>query len=105
MEYAEQHRQHDLANPVQASFLHNLDIWTRVRKFSVTEGAQIGWVPVEAQQGDVIFVFAGARLPFVLRRTADGEAHTIIGHCFVHGCMFGEVIADDEILPKEIILR
>ena len=105
MEYAKQHRQHDSANPVQASFLHNLEIWTRVRKFCVTEEGQIGWVPMEAQQGDVICVFEGARLPYVLRRTADGDAYTIIGHCFIHGIMFGEVIAGDEILLEEIILR
>ena len=105
MEYAKRHHQHDSENPAQASFLHNLEIWTRVRKFCVTEKGQIGWVPIEAQQGDVICVFEGARLPYVLRRTADGDAHTIIGHCFIHGIMFGEVIAGNEILLENIILR
>ena len=105
MKYAKLDRQHDVDNPVQALFLHNMESWTHVRKFCVTEKGQIGWVPIEAQQDDVICVFEGAELPYVLRRTADEDAHTIIGHCFIHGVMFGEVTAGNEILLELIILQ
>ena len=105
MKYAKRYCQHDVDNTVQASFLHNMESWTRVRKFCVTAEGQIGWVPIEAQQDDVICVFEGASLPYVLRRTVNEDTYTIIGHCFIHGITFGEVTAGNEILLENIILR
>ena len=105
MQYSKRHRQHDANNKVQASFLYNMESWTRARKFGVTEEGQIGWVPLEAQRDDVICVFEGARLPYVLRRSADEDPYTIIGHCFVHGIMFEEIITDKELTLEDIVLR
>ena len=105
MKYAKLDHQHDVNNTVQASFLHNMESWSRVRKFGVTERGQIGWVPIEAQKNDVICVFQGAKLPYVLRRAADEDTYTIIGHCFIHGIMFGEVTATNEIPSEDIVLR
>ena len=105
MQYAKRNRQHDVSNTVQASFLQNMESWTRSRKFVVTATGEIGWVPLEAQRGDVICVFKGARLPYVLRQNADEDTYTMIGHCFVHGIMFGEVTMNDELSLEDIVLR
>ena len=105
MSYAKQIQQHDVNNPVQASFLHNLESWTRVRKFCVTGDGHIGWVPLEARQGDIICVFDGAQLPYILRRVADQNAYILIGHCFFHGIMYGETIASNGITIDDIVLR
>ena len=85
MKYAQLDRQHDLGNSIQSAFLHNLDSWTRVRKFCATENGLIGWVPIEAQEDDIVCVFEGAKLPYVLRKIGPEDMYTIIGHCFLHG--------------------
>ncbi|MCJ1311257.1 hypothetical protein MMC25_004928 [Agyrium rufum] len=105
MKYAERDHQHNESDTVQASFLYNLEAWTQVRKFCVTSTGQIGWVPREAQIDDVICVFDGARLPYVLRRAPAGDAYTIVGHCFIHGIMFGEAMEDDQTRSESIVLK
>lgn len=105
MKYAKLNHQHDVNDTVQASFLQNVESWTRVRKFCVTAEGQIGWVPIEAQYDDILCVFEGADLPYVLRRHADEDTFTIVGHCFIHGAMFGEVTASNGRLLDNIILR
>lgn len=82
-----------------------MESWTRARKFVVTATGEIGWVPLEAQRDDVICVFKGAKLPYVLRRSADEDTYTIIGHCFIHGLMFEELAMDDELSLEDIVLR
>ncbi|KAL8793019.1 MAG: hypothetical protein Q9195_004423 [Heterodermia aff. obscurata] len=105
MKYARESRQHDVKDSVQTSFLHNIDSWTRVRKFCVTLNGMIGWVPIEAREEDVVCVFDGARLPYVLRRTAEEGIYVMIGHCFLHGIMFGEATAGEEMILEDIMLR
>ena len=105
MKYAKLDHQHDVNDKVQASFVQNVDSWTRVRKFCVMVNGQIGWVPIEAQRDDVLCVFEGAELPYVLRRNAGEDTYTIIGHCFIHGIMFGEVIAGNGAVLDDIVLR
>lgn len=41
----------------------------------------------------------------ILRRDADGDTYTIIGHCFVHGVMFGEVTASNGTFVDDIVVR
>jgi hypothetical protein len=56
-------------------------------------------------QGDVVCVFDGAKLPYVLRPTVDGGAYTIIRHYFIHGIMFGETMCGNVSSTEDIILR
>jgi hypothetical protein len=54
-------------------------------------------VPDEAEEGDFIAVFLGFTVPFVLRRVhgtvgAHSNEYQLIGHCYVHGIMDGELI-------------
>ena len=105
MKYAKQDRQYDVNNSLPASFLHNSYCWTRVRKLCVTENGLIGWVPIEAREGDAICVFEGAKVPYMLRKTAEDDAYIIIGHCFLHGILFGEAMTSNEIRSEDIILR
>lgn len=68
MDYAKLDHQHDVNDTVQASFLQNMESWTRVRKFCVTAKGQVGWVPMEAQEDDMLCVFQGAELPYTPTR-------------------------------------
>ena len=49
-----------------------------------TEKGYLGMGPVSVLPGDEVWVLAGARVPFVLRRCR------LLGQCYVHGLMHGE---------------
>lgn len=59
------------------------------RKFFVSCSGRIGWVPFRTRVGDRISVFRGVRMPFILR--PQRGRWEIIGACYVHGLMDGEV--------------
>ncbi|RTE78327.1 hypothetical protein BHE90_007203 [Fusarium euwallaceae] len=78
----------------------------------MTESGYLGLGPAETQVGDQVWCLFGSWMPFVLRPTrksrevVDGEGekslHSVLGICYVHGAMDGEV-ADDENLPIETV--
>ena len=65
------------------------------RQFIITNEGLAGLAPAIAQSGDHIVVFAGAATPLVLRPGGQDEKGRsrfyIIGDCFVHGVMYGEL--------------
>src|SRR5204863_4297832 len=73
----------------------------RGRVLCVTTMGRLGVVPAEVKPGDWIAVFPGGNLPFVLRNIKHNE-FTLVGHCYVHGVMDGEII---ETLDKTPGLR
>jgi hypothetical protein len=65
------------------------------RKFFITKKGYLGLGPKMAEPGDRIAIIHGSGVPFVLRRSADKSgkrAWQIVGECYVHGIMDGEVI-------------
>ncbi|RMJ18164.1 hypothetical protein CDV36_002119 [Fusarium kuroshium] len=78
----------------------------------MTEAGYLGLGPAETQVGDQVWCLFGSWMPFVLRSTGntreivagEGEKslHSVLGICYVHGAMDGEV-ADDENLPIEMV--
>ena len=65
------------------------------RQFIITNEGLAGLAPAIAQSGDHIVVFAGAATPLVLRPGGKDEKgrirYYVIGDCFVHGVMYGEL--------------
>lgn len=54
-----------------------------------------GTIPSEAEEGDLIAIFFGLRIPFVLRPLAGGT-YNLIGPCYVHGIMDGEGLRSND---------
>mgnify|MGYP003623022304 CR=1 FL=1 len=50
----------------------------------------MGMYPNNMQQGDIIFALMGANVPFVLREAENGR-YRLVGECYIHGVMYGEV--------------
>ncbi len=50
---------------------------------------RLGWVSTFAQEGDLIAVFYGSAVPFVVRPLINGR-HKVIGSCWIEGLMTGE---------------
>ncbi|KAI1774158.1 hypothetical protein F4818DRAFT_74872 [Hypoxylon cercidicola] len=54
-----------------------------------TDKRDVGIVPAVAEKGDVVALFPGAKVPFILREKSAGE-YELIGECYIHGIMRGE---------------
>jgi hypothetical protein len=85
-------RTHD-ENKKYDRFLHFAGVASSFRKFCITEEGRMAIVPPLALEGDIICIIKGTRMPFVLRKTKreDLAVYQIIGCCYVHGVMDGEV--------------
>jgi hypothetical protein len=59
------------------------------RDFFVSRLGRIGWVPFRTQVGDQVCALQGMRIPLILR--ARGGRWEVIGACYVHGLMDGEL--------------
>ena len=64
------------------------------RRLGITDDYLMGVFPKRTQVGDVIVIVLGAAKPFVFRPV--GNAHILIGECYVHGIMDGELININE---------
>jgi hypothetical protein len=64
------------------------------RCFAVTQKGHLAAVPRGARSGDHVSVFVGSHIPFVTRGTPESR---LIGECYVHGIMRGELIGGHKI--------
>lgn len=72
------------------------------RKLCVTSRRYLGWVSEGVVTGDIVCIFAGATVQFLLR--PDGNWHyQILGDCYIQGIMYGEVLAMDGLSNKTSI--
>jgi Heterokaryon incompatibility protein (HET) len=64
------------------------------RVFFVTQQGFIGLAPFGARAGDEVAVMLGSDIPFLIRRKGEGlggPEYELLGECYLHGIMFGEV--------------
>ncbi|KAE9364093.1 HET-domain-containing protein [Stipitochalara longipes BDJ] len=71
------------------------------RRFCITKDGRMGLIPSDSQVGDIIGIFQGATVPFILRKTqpvdeersevvSNHESLILVGESYVHGLMSGE---------------
>jgi hypothetical protein len=65
--------------------------WARYYRLCTTQKGYFGAVPDESQVGDWICMFQGAKLLFVVRPIENEFRY--IGHAYVDGLMYGEIVA------------
>ena len=75
-------------------------------------GPHIGVLPNDAACGDRIALLLGGRTPFVLRPVAGTREYELVGACYVHGIMDGELLekSGDDLrvlgkVCKELVIR
>ena len=74
-----------LKNPQEKMFR-----FLRTRTLMVKLIGYIGLVPIETQQGDLVSLLLGSNVPVILR--PFGTRYKVVGGCYVHGIMEGEVM-------------
>jgi hypothetical protein len=81
-------------------FLFEAGQRTAYRTVVLCDDEKLGLAPDQAENGDEIWIFMGARTPFVLRKLdeMDGnkKVRRFIGSAYVHGVMKGEAMEDLE---------
>jgi hypothetical protein len=65
------------------------------RRCFVTENGFMGLGLESVEEGDLVVIFHGARIPFVIRERNDGD-FTLVGGGFVDGIMNGEAIKEEQ---------
>ena len=73
------------------------------RRFGVTSKGYMGLFPQTTHIGDEICVISGGHIPFVVCRQS-GDDFQLVGECYVHGIMNGEVLQMTELSSAEMTL-
>lgn len=95
-----------MLNPLAYGFIAFWETMVNVaegRRFFATLGGYMGLGPPGMRPGDVICVFLGGPVPWVIRQ--EGNEYVLIGECYIHGCMNGEVITTEHLPVQDIVLK
>jgi hypothetical protein len=61
-------------------------------RLMVSRFGRIGMVVEKARKGDLVCVLYGCSVPAVLRKSSDGGSYTLVGECYLDGCMDGSLL-------------
>jgi hypothetical protein len=65
----------------------------------------IGLLPLATKIGDEVAIFHGCDTPFVIRRSEPAQLYKLIGECYVHGMMQGELFENPRFSIENIAIR
>ncbi|KAH8589917.1 heterokaryon incompatibility protein-domain-containing protein [Bisporella sp. PMI_857] len=89
----------DLISAVEMSINLRIIGW----RFCNTEAGRIGRVLKPVKRGDIVCVFYGGEVPYVLRPRGDGQ-YTFVGSCYIHGLMDGEALQIEGVEDQEFAI-
>lgn len=68
-----------------------------------TANNRLGMGPISTKEGDEVWILDTAAVPFILRQR-DDVSRQVIGECYVHGVMHGEVLEERDASFEAVIL-
>jgi hypothetical protein len=75
-------------------------------KLCETESGLVGMMPLDTMLGDSVYIFTGGALPFILRPVVGFQSkYKVIGGCYIHGIMDGEVVRSDKWREEDVTLQ
>ena len=77
-------------------FRKGMELASMQKRLFKTESGWIGMGPSLAQKDDRIALLKGGKVPIVLRRVCEGKQWNLIGDCYLHGAMHGEVFDEEK---------
>ena len=95
--------------PVGEGPIYDKDTWYRramqlfrpSRPFISSSGF-VGIGPCDVEIGDVICIFLGGLVPYILRQEPDG-IYSLIGEVYVHGIMYGEHMENNPVITMIVL--
>jgi hypothetical protein len=75
-------------------YMTSLSALLKKPQFFITRKKYIGPAPAMTQAGDLIALIGGCQAPFVLRPDHERKIFRIVGDCYLHGFMNGELLTD-----------
>jgi hypothetical protein len=84
----------------KTSYFRRLAVITRNRRLFKTSGGHLGLGPADVRADDVVCILLGCRYPVILRLAADRK-YEVVGTCYAHGLMYGEILYDNEWTRKD----
>ncbi|KAM7211348.1 Heterokaryon incompatibility protein (HET) domain containing protein [Rhypophila decipiens] len=72
--------------------------------FFITKSGMIGLGPFDTRVGDEVYILAGGKCPFLLRRAEKDGEFTLVGAAFVQGLMYNEGDPADWSVAKPVTL-
>ncbi|XPS80938.1 hypothetical protein M3J09_012882 [Ascochyta lentis] len=75
-------------------FMYQVEGMSRTRPF-LSKNGYVGLCPQDTASGDKIVIFAGAKVPYVVRSNPDNNTSTLVGEAYVHGIMDGESVSEN----------
>ncbi|KAE9369166.1 HET-domain-containing protein [Stipitochalara longipes BDJ] len=75
-------------------------------KVCETDTGYVGMVPIDTEVGNSVYIFAGGPLPFILRPNKEVQSkYQVVGGCYIHGVMKGELVNSGRWEEEDIILQ
>jgi hypothetical protein len=74
-------------------------------KLGITSMGYICLLPLATKIGDEVAIFHGCDTPFVIRRSEPAQLYKLIGECYVHGMMQGELFENPRFSIENIAIR
>ncbi|KAK9434829.1 Ankyrin and HET domain protein [Metarhizium brunneum] len=87
-----------------AAYASSLGLVANKHSLCFTEDRLFGLMPLSTQENDVVVIIHGCDVPFVIRPTEREGHYRLVGECYVHGVMNGEVMFDVAKNSVDIIL-
>ncbi|KAK9773234.1 putative Heterokaryon incompatibility protein [Seiridium cardinale] len=74
-------------------------------RLMVSRNGRVGMVPEKANKGDLVCVLFGCSVPVLLRKSEHGDGFTLVGECFLDGCMNGSLLDQDGFAERTFCIR
>lgn len=74
-------------------------------RLMISCNGRIGMVTERAMKGDLVCVLFGCSVPVLLRKADSGNGFSLIGECFLDGCMDGSTLEQPGLLEREFAIR
>ena len=75
-------------------FYKSMNEYYARRVLCMTQKGYMGLVPQEAREGDLIMGVTNTDIPLVFRKIDDRNHYKLLGDCYIHGYMTGELAKD-----------
>ncbi|RFU35558.1 hypothetical protein B7463_g753, partial [Scytalidium lignicola] len=85
-------------------FMHSVVFFGTGRSVCATEKGDMGRVPFGTKVGDLVCIFKGGKVPYILRQNGDGS-YVLVGECYINGIMYGQALEREDLVYQEFKIK